>query len=234
MTTASLPVTPTRPSLVLGDDHVVFTDAITAVLREHGYAIAATARTIDAVLDAVRGSRAQLCLLDRRLADGDGVDALAMVSDVCPTIKVMMLTADGDADSVGAALERGAVGYVHKTRSTNALVDAINRVLAGEIVVDVPTGRRSGRAGDGERDRIAAQLTRRERQCLALLVDGLSTAAMARRLGVSSATVRSHVQSLFTKLDAHSRLEVASLAVRLSLLDPAVQPISGASGGYTN
>jgi DNA-binding NarL/FixJ family response regulator len=62
-------------------------------------------------------------------------------------------------------------------------------------------------------------LTDRERQCLKLLVEGLGTRDIAHRFGVSNSTVRSHVQALITKLGAHSRLEVASLAVRHSLLD---------------
>jgi DNA-binding CsgD family transcriptional regulator len=67
--------------------------------------------------------------------------------------------------------------------------------------------------------RLAAYLTIRERECLRLLVEGLGTAQMAVRLGVSPATVRTHVQSLLTKLGVHSRLEAASLAVRHRLLE---------------
>ena len=67
--------------------------------------------------------------------------------------------------------------------------------------------------------RLAGYLTTRERQCLRLLVDGLDTAQMAVRLDVSPATVRTHVQSMLTKLGAHSRLEAASLAVRYRLLE---------------
>jgi two-component system nitrate/nitrite response regulator NarL len=67
--------------------------------------------------------------------------------------------------------------------------------------------------------RLAGYLTARERECLRLLVEGLDTARMATRLGVSPATVRTHVQLLLTKLGVHSRLEAASLAVRYRLLD---------------
>jgi two-component system, NarL family, nitrate/nitrite response regulator NarL len=66
--------------------------------------------------------------------------------------------------------------------------------------------------------RLATYLTPRERECLAMLVDGLDTEAMSRRLGISSATIRSHVQSMLTKLNVHSRGEAATLAVRHRLL----------------
>ncbi len=206
--------------LVLGDDHVVFLDALGTVLTGHGYLVAGTARTVPAVISTVGALRPDLCLLDRRLADGDGIEAVTDVLRANSQTKVVMLTADREMDTVSTALERGAVGYVHKTRGAAALVDAIQRVLAGEIVVDLPTGAPPRRAvGVDSAHRMVVHLTRRERQCLTLLVDGLSTAAMARRLGVGSATVRSHIQSLFTKLNAHSRLEVAAIAVRMSLLD---------------
>ena len=67
--------------------------------------------------------------------------------------------------------------------------------------------------------RLAAFLTTRERECLRLLVDGLDTTRMATALGVSPATVRTHVQSLLVKLGVHSRLEAASLAVRYRLVE---------------
>nr|WP_275404311.1 helix-turn-helix transcriptional regulator [Pseudonocardia acidicola] len=65
---------------------------------------------------------------------------------------------------------------------------------------------------------MARHLTARERECLALLVEGLGTKAMARRLGVATTTVRSHVQATLTKLGTHSRLEAAALAVRYDLV----------------
>ena len=67
----------------------------------------------------------------------------------------------------------------------------------------------------------ASYLTDREQQCLTLLVEGLGTAAMANRLGVRTTTVRTHVQSLLSKLGVHSRLEAATLAIRYSLPYPA-------------
>ena len=139
---------------------------------------------------------------------------------MCPFTKVLVLSADSDADGVLEALKSGASGYVHKTRGVTALTAAIDRILRGEVVVDVPESASAKRSPQrrGMR-RLAEFLTTRERQCLQFLVDGLDTAQMAERLGVSSATVRTHVQSLLTKLGAHSRLEAASLAVRYRLLE---------------
>jgi two-component system nitrate/nitrite response regulator NarL len=77
------------------------------------------------------------------------------------------------------------------------------------------------RARSDDARRLAAFLTGRERECLNLLVEGLDTSSIATKLGVSAATVRTHVQSVLTKLGVHSRLEAASYAVRYGLLDEA-------------
>ena len=113
----------------------------------------------------------------------------------------------------------GASGYVHQSRGIDALVCALERVLNGEIVIDVPDAPPRRPAEPNHALRLAAHLTGRERQCLLMLVEGLDTAAMVERLGVSRTTVRTHLQAVLTKLGVHSRLEAASFAVRHRLPD---------------
>jgi len=205
--------------LVLGDDHTVFLDALSTVLSQHGFTVT-VARSAAETIDTVRRRQPDVCLVDRHFAHDDGVGAIAEMIAASPGTKVLVLSADPDTDGILRALRAGASGYLHKTRGIAALTTAIDRVLRGEVVVDVPkvtTGRRSAQENDAHR--LAAYLTARERQCLTLLVEGLDTSAMAARLGVSRTTVRTHVQALLTKLGVHSRLEAASFAVRYRLLD---------------
>ncbi|GLZ31905.1 DNA-binding response regulator [Lentzea sp. NBRC 105346] len=199
-------------SLVLADDHKVFLEALETVLRQHGFDVVAVAGSVAALLQRVHAVRPDVCVADRHFTDGDVVEVLPRV--LASGAKVLVLTADGDADAAMRALDRGVLGYVHKSRDVAALVRAIRRVAGGEAVVDVPAWQ--GFPCSDVR-RLAAYLTPRERECLGLLVEGLGTAAMAQRLGVSVTTVRTHVQSLLTKLGVHSRLEAASLAVRHGL-----------------
>lgn len=208
------------PTLVLGDDHSLFADALETVLSQQDFTVLAVALTLATVRDAVATFQPDLCLLDRHFADGDSVDALDHLVSASPRTRVMVLTADRDQDGMMRAMRAGAVGYLHKTRGLNVLLNGIRRAVRGEIVVDLPVTRQAGNSTTTDVSRLAAYLTARERQCLALLVEGLGTTAMAYRLGVSATTVRSHVQALLTKLGAHSRLEAASLAVRHSLVGP--------------
>jgi two-component system, NarL family, nitrate/nitrite response regulator NarL len=210
-------------SVVVGDDHGVFVDALGAVLSQHGYRVAVSS-TIAGTLEAVRQRKPDVCLLDRYFAGADSLDVVGDLLDASPDTKVLVLSADPGTDGVLRALRCGAAGYLHKTRGVAAVTSAIDRVRRGEVVVDVPramAGQRSQRRDDLRR--LASYLSRRERDCLGLMVEGLNTSAMADKLGVSQATVRTHVQAVLTKLGVHSRLEAASLAVRYRLLgtDPA-------------
>jgi two-component system, NarL family, nitrate/nitrite response regulator NarL len=205
-------------SLVLGDDHGVFLDALAAVLGQHGYTVAVS-RTIAGTLTAVRERKPDVCLLDRYFAGADSIEVVGELRDASPDTKILVLSADPGPDGVARALQSGAAGYLHKTRGVASVTTAIDRVRRGEVVIDVPRsppGQRSQRWDDLRR--LASYLSRRERDCLGLMVDGLNTSAMADELGVSQATVRTHVQAVLTKLGVHSRLEAASLAVRYRLL----------------
>ncbi|MQA07579.1 MAG: response regulator [Pseudonocardiaceae bacterium] len=207
-------------TVVLGDDHVVFLEALVTVLEQREFTIHGVADSLAGVVALVGESRPQICLLDRRFADGDGVEGVSAVLAASPQTKVIMLTADTDKDGMFHALQSGAVGYVHKTGGVANLTRAIERVARGEVLIDVPASWHERVRPDSSSDmhRLAAHLTRRERECLALLVEGFGTGQMAKRMSVSVTTVRSHVQSLLTKLGAHSRLEAASFAVRYSLV----------------
>jgi two-component system, NarL family, nitrate/nitrite response regulator NarL len=205
--------------LVIGDDHSVFLDAMSAVLKQRGYQVT-VARSVPETIEAVRRTQPDVCLIDRNFAGDDGITAISPMLAVSSRTKVLVLSADPDTDGIRRALHAGASGYLHKTRGVSALTRAIDRVQRGEVVVDVP--KPAPPRPPGRRDhahRLAGFLTARERECLLLLVEGLDTAGIATKLGVSAATVRTHVQSLMTKLGVHSRLEAASYAVRYRLLD---------------
>ncbi len=205
-------------SIVLGDDHAVFVESLVSVLVKEGFRVPAVARSLTGTIEAVRQHRPDVCLLARRFADGDGVCAIGRVIAVSQKTRILILAADSDADAMRQAVRLGAAGYVHKTWGIRKLVQALERVIDGAVVFDAPRAT-TARSDVSEARRLAAHLTARERECLVLLVEGLDTTAMTLRLGVSTTTVRSHVQALLTKLGVHSRLEAVTFAVRYDLID---------------
>ncbi|NHD16906.1 MULTISPECIES: LuxR C-terminal-related transcriptional regulator [Actinopolyspora] len=208
--------------LVLGDDHTVFVDALTTVLPQRGIEVVGTADTIEGTVEMVRGNRPDVCLLDRFFVDGDVLDSLDEVMRAGgPRMRLVLLTADRETAAIRRAMRTGAAGYVNKMCGLTALVEAVRKVSAGEPVTRLPAlamERNADGVAFGD-EALLEELTPRERECLRLLVNGAHTKTMARDLGVSDATVRTHVQGLLTKMGVHSRLEAVSLAVRHSLVD---------------
>lgn len=213
--------------IVLADDQVVLLDALTALLTQFGHRVVAAVETCDATVQCVTELQPDICVIGNRYPDGDGVDTIALLARLSPNTKVVMLTGHRDTDTMRRALDAGAAGYVHKSRGAAVLADALRRVADGEIVVEGSFLRpQSGESRERPQvRRLATYLTQREQECLALLVEGLDTTAMADRLGLSRTTVRTHVQAVLTKLGVHSRLEAASVATRYGLLQ---------SGGATH
>jgi len=130
------------------------------------------------------------------------------------------------AEVVASARDAGVQGLAHKSQHVTDMVAILERVHAGEVFVDRSAMSRPVPTADRDRTRrLAALLTPREREALCHLVQGLDTTQLARAMGVTWSTARSHVQSVLTKLGVHSRLEAATVAVRQGL-------VSGATGEW--
>jgi two-component system, NarL family, nitrate/nitrite response regulator NarL len=206
--------------VVIGDDHAVFLDALGSVLSAQGFTVT-TATTVTDTVRAVRKRHPDVVLIDRHFGHDDGIRAISEVVAECNGTRILILSADGDSEAIMQAMRAGASGYVHKTRDVAVLCRTIERVLAGEVVVEAPAAStvQPHLVRQQDAHRLAGYLTPRERQCLELLVQGQDTTAMVATLGVSAATVRTHVQSLLVKLGVHSRLEAAAYAAQYGLLD---------------
>ncbi|GAB3652285.1 response regulator transcription factor [Nocardioides korecus] len=201
------------------DDHEILAASLRSVLdAEPDLQCVGTAGSLERARVLLPRTAPDVLLLDHRLPDGDGVGAIAELRALRPSVQVVVLTAS-TADSVlVSAIEAGAAGFISKTGSLEELTSAVRSAAAGESVISpdllvrlLPRLRRQGRSTHTE-------LTQREGEVLALLAEGLSNAAIAQRLVVSVYTVRNHVANISSKLGAHSKLEVLSIAVRDGLL----------------
>jgi DNA-binding NarL/FixJ family response regulator len=205
---------PTR--VVLVEDHDMVAEAMTlAMERADDIEIVARARSIATALTEVRRCAPDVVLLDRRLPDGDAIDAIGQLNKL--GTRVLMLTGEATATVAARVAEAGGSGLVLKSAGLDELEDAVRRVADGEAVFGAEflagvLSRLTGRTP-------SATLTARERQALGLLADGASTAEVAERLGVAVNTARNHVQRVLEKLGARSKLEAVAIARREGLLD---------------
>jgi two-component system nitrate/nitrite response regulator NarL len=207
--------------IVLADNHVAFLDALTAVLTPVGHHIVATAETRSELIGSIRALQPNLCITDSHFPDGDGVAAIDEITATSPDTMIVILTDDENPETLRRALAAGAVGYMHKSRGLPVLLKLLGQVSNGEIVIagSFSPLRTAEPPAPTQLRLLAAYLTPRELECLALLAAGLDTKVISHRLSVSITTARSHIQSVLTKLGVHSRVEAASLAIRHNLID---------------
>jgi two-component system nitrate/nitrite response regulator NarL len=206
--------------IVLADRQSLFIDALRAAMTSRGHHVLAATTTCHHLLAEVRRLEPDLCVIDSTFPDGDGIDAIGEITTASPLTKVVVLTADAREATMRRALDAGAGGFLHKSRGLAAVLRVLEKVVGGEVCVlmAAPAQRGDTSCSAHQMRQLAAFLTPREIECLGLLAAGLDTLQIARRLGVSSATVRSHVQSLMTKLGVHTRLEAVTLAIRHELI----------------
>ena len=161
-----------------------------------------------------------MVLLDHRLPDGLGVDAIPELKALRPDAKIVVLTAAAEDSMLVAATEAGCAGFILKTSPLDELVAAVRTAAAGEIMVSSDLlARLLGRLHH-RHEEPAHDLTPREREILELIAEGLTNGTIGQRLFISVNTVRNHVQNILAKLDAHSKLEALSVAIRDGLIDP--------------
>ena len=206
--------------LIVGGRGTLLTDLLESTLAAQGHRVALAPAAREGLAAVVATVRPDAVIADH-LGDADPdvagfVRALHVAGG--GRTAVVVLTSDGDGASVEAALGAGARAYLHRSHGVDSLLRALRRVAGGDTVVSAPRAPADQDPAGAQARRLVSLLTDRELECLALLVEGVSTREMERRLGIATLTVRSHVQSMLSKLGVHSRLEAASLAVRHDLL----------------
>jgi two-component system, NarL family, nitrate/nitrite response regulator NarL len=198
--------------LVLGDDHRLFAEPVAAALTRRGHDVVIATNVAGAV-EAVGEHAPDLCLMDLRFPDGNGLDAVTAMRDRFPACPVVVLSGSDDAHASAAAAAAGAVGFLSKAQPLAAIFEALDRIAAGKEL-EPRSSPRAEYSDDRSRARdLVAGLTERERQVLRRLVEGDDTVAIARSLGIAVSTARTHLQSVITKLGVHSRMQAVALVV---------------------
>lgn len=209
--------------VVLADDHPVVRQGLGSMLRSiEGIEVAGEAATGREAVRAAVTLAPDVIVLDIHMPDLDGVAAAREIRRVAPTVGILMLTMLDDDESVRAAIDAGAAGYVLKGDPQEKIVRAIESVAAGDafLTSGVAQHVRSTDAGAGARVPDAlTHLTPRELRILDLLASSLSTTTIATRLDIATKTVSNNLSTIFVKLGVTNRTEAALLARRLGLGD---------------
>ena len=200
-----------RIRIVLADDHELVLEGLRSLIEaEPDMEVLAAVKDGGSCLDAVRRHRPDVVVLDLEMGPMGGLQCLESLRGDHPAVRVLVLTAYSDGESMRAALEGGASGFALKTEPPQQTVTSIRQVYRGQLVFPMAARRWLLRAPAPE----TGQPTDREMEILALVSEGLTNAQIARRLRVSDNTVKFHLQNVYLKLGVRNRTEAAAFYLR--------------------
>jgi two-component system, NarL family, nitrate/nitrite response regulator NarL len=213
-------------TVLIADAHRLFADVVASALEELGAQVIGRVGTAAEAVTVVLRDEPDVVLIDLGLPDAPGVEAGREILEARPDTVLVALAASDDRRESAVALRAGFRGYVPKHAHLRSVVKVIRQGLDGRVAVIPPSSPSTPTVDDprSTASLMASGLTIREREVLALIVAGAGSVEIARRLDISTNTVRTHVQGILTKLQVHSRLEAAAFAVRHGLLEGEGSP----------
>jgi DNA-binding NarL/FixJ family response regulator len=209
--------------IMIVDDHQIMRDGLKQMLAEEpGFFIAGEAINGREAVDSVAEIRPDVILMDVGMPVMDGVEATARIHAMMPDIKILALTLLNQGSFVQHILRTGAKGYLLKDTGKEELIHAIREVHAdrrylGQQATDILLGNIL-RQQSATRSFLPT-ITRREKEVLKLITQGMSDMHMATQLGVSPSTIESHRKNLRSKLGARNSAEIVRIAMERGLVD---------------
>ena len=203
--------------MIICDDHAVFAESLSLVLADAGHSVVGVVYSPADALPVLRARQPDACLIDLRFPSGTALDWMPRLRAASPRTKFVVLTGFLEQPVLDAGVAAGVRGFAHKGQQAGDILTVLRRVADGEVVAD-RAALRGGARPRSRAQRVARFLTPREREVLTRLARGESTQALAKAMGVTRSTARSHVQSVLSKLGVHSQREAVIEAARHGLV----------------
>jgi len=212
-------------NVLIADEQSLFRQAVrTALETEDDLTVVAEAGDGQEAIEAADRFAPHIALIDTELPKVNGISATRTLRERVPGCKVLVLSNHPDQVALFDAMQAGANGYLTKSIPLAKLIEATRAVLRGETIVppamlgDLLSQLVQSKERQNDVLRRLSRLTPREREVLALLVEGADNDLVAQRLVISPETARTHIQNILSKLDVHSRLEALALVLRNNIV----------------
>jgi two-component system nitrate/nitrite response regulator NarL len=208
--------------ILLVDDHSLFRESLARLLAlEPDFRVVSQCSDISGAIEVLRRDPVDVVLLDYDLGEERGTDLLEELRARKSPIKVLMVTAGMNDRTTLDVLGAGAVGVLYKHSNPNQLVDAIRKIVKGEMWLDSGVIRSlvSRGADRREEDKNRLHLSSRQREVLSGIFDGLTNKEIAWKLKVSESSVKAVIQELFHKADVRTRSQLVRIAIEKHAAD---------------
>ncbi len=212
--------------VVIVDDHGIVRQGLRALLTRPGIEVVGEAENGSAAVELARELLPDVMLLDIRMKESDGLQALPQIKAVSPHTSVIMLTTYANPGYLARAISGGAAGYLSKETNPEQIVRAVRAAASGEELIDrtlleaaLALAIDSSMPTPEPLEMPVELLSERELDVLRLIVNGLSNQIIAETLSISVPTVKTHVQHILQKLHVSDRTQAALLAVRQRIVD---------------
>lgn len=207
-----------RIKLLIVDDHSVVRSGLGAFLQVFDdFELVGEAANGKEAIAACAAKQPDVVLMDLVMPEMDGAEATCAIRKSFPDIQVIVLTSFKEDNLIENALQAGAIGYLLKNVSADELATAIRSAKAGRPTL-APEATQALIKASGRRKTHDSELTPREKEVLKMLIDGLNNPEIAQKLMVSRSTVKFHVSSILSKLNACSRTEAVAMAIQKKLI----------------
>jgi two-component system, NarL family, response regulator LiaR len=208
-------IPPSQPiRVMLVDDHTMVRRGLATFLKVFDdLQLTGEAESGEAAIQLCAEFLPDVILMDMVMPDMDGAATTRAIRQQFPQVQVIALTSYKEGDLVKNALEAGAIGYLLKDVSADELAEAIRAAHAGRATLS-PEAAQALVESTNLPPAPGLNLTEREREVLALMIEGLNNVQIAGRLSVSPSTIKSHVSNILSKLGVASRTEAVTLALR--------------------
>jgi len=202
------------------DDHPVTREGLrTALGLSEDVRVVGEAATGEEAIQRARELTPDVVFMDVRMPGMDGIEATRQILQAAPATKIILITIDESRGAISKAIQAGVSGYLLKDASADVLADAARNAVEGNAVIHPQLTRAFiEEANLGESTSDSAPLSKREREILQRVADGATTREVARALGISPHTVKTHLERIFEKLGANDRAQAVAIAIRTGIV----------------
>jgi DNA-binding NarL/FixJ family response regulator len=197
--------------LVLIEDHEALREGLELLLGREGCEVVGTAGTAGEGLELIERLEPDVSLVDIRLGEESGIDLTRRLLEADAERRVVLYTGSSDVELLVSGLDSGARGYALKDGTPSELTGALETVARGGAYVDP---RLRPKLLSRDTTQRMPSLSKREREIMDLLAQGLTGEDVAERLVLSSETVKTHIRNAMSKLEAHTRVHAVAIALR--------------------